>query len=134
MQLSSNDFAVRIGRDEIGRILNLKENVDHNGLWLDFVTRYQGLGWVLAAINARDGADLGLDFSQPSEVWSQRLARLGQENIQVNVGIRTAKSSRLLVLAVNKGEGALSLDQLGEWRGEGGGGVGDSRGTPFCGL
>ncbi|MFH1596062.1 MAG: bifunctional DNA primase/polymerase [Pseudomonadota bacterium] len=127
MQLSSNDFAVRIGRDEIGRILNLKENVDHNGLWLDFVARYQGLGWVLAATNARGGADLGLDFSQPSEVWSQRLADLGMENIQVNVGIRTGKSSRLLVLEVNKGEGALSLDQLGEWRAECVAEVGDSR-------
>jgi hypothetical protein len=127
MPLSSNDFAVRIGQDEIGRLLNLKENVDHNGLWLDFVARYQDLGWALVAMNARGGADLSLDFSQPSEVWSQRLADLGMENIQVNVGIRTGKPSRMLVLEVNKGEGALSLDQLGEWRAECVAEVGDSR-------
>jgi hypothetical protein len=35
---------------------------------------------------------------------------------QINIGIRTGKASNLLVLEVNKGEGALLLDQCGEWR------------------
>ncbi len=132
--MSSKEFAVRVGHDEIGRILNLKGNVDHNGLWLDFVARYQGLGWVLVAMNANGGTDLGLDFSQPRKLWSQWLADLGMADIQVNVGIRTGKASRLLVLEVNKGEGALSLDQLGEWRSQCVAEVGDSREQHYYAL
>jgi hypothetical protein len=116
--LSSKEFAVRIGQDEMGRILDLKENLDHNGLCLDFVDRYLGLGWDLVAMQGRGGAELALDFSQPREVWSQKLADLTLDDFQVNVGIRTGKPSRLLVLEINRGAGALSLDQLGEWRAE----------------
>jgi hypothetical protein len=100
----------------MGRILGLKENLDHNGLCLDFVDRYQSLGWSVVAMEARGGVDPDLDFSQPREVWSPKLADLGLKDIQANIGIRTGKPSGLLVLEVNKGEGALSLDELGEWR------------------
>jgi hypothetical protein len=117
-KLSSIEPVVRIGQEEIGRILGLKENLDHNGLCLDFVDRYQSLGWSVVAMEARGGVDPDLDFSQPREVWSPKLADLGLKDIQVNIGIRTGKPSRLLVLEVNKGAGALSLDELGEWRSE----------------
>jgi hypothetical protein len=117
-KLSSIEPVVRIGQEEIGRILGLKENLDHNGLCLDFVDRYQSLGWSVVAMEARGGATPELDFSQPREVWSPKLADLGMKDIQVNIGIHTGKPSRLLVLEVNKGEGALSLDELGEWRSE----------------
>jgi hypothetical protein len=133
-KLSSIEPAVRIGQGEISRILDLKENLDHNGLCLDFVDRYQGLGWVVVAMEARGGVDPDLDFSQPRETWSPKLAELGMKDIQVNVGIRTGKASRLLVLEVNKGEGALSLDQLGEWRSECVAEVGTSREQHYYAL
>jgi hypothetical protein len=41
---------------------------------------------------------------------------MGVDQSQINIGIRTGKVSKLLVLEVNKGEGALSLDQWGDWR------------------
>lgn len=132
--MTTKDFAIKVGQDEIGRILNLKENLDHNGLWLDYVSRYQARGWALTAINARDGSHLGLDFSQPREVWSRKLADLGMEEIQVNVGILTGAPSRLLVLEVNRGEGALALDQLGQWRSECVAEVGDSREQHYYAL
>ena len=116
--MAAKEFAVRLGHGEISRILNLKDTVEHNGLWQQQVARYQSLGWFLEAMNARDNTLLAVDFFQPQEAWAQRLAELGMEGIQVNVGIRTGRPSRLLVLEVNKGEGALSLDRLGEWRAE----------------
>jgi hypothetical protein len=134
MKLSTKEFAVRLGQDEIGRILNLKGSVDHNSLWVDFVNRYQSLGWVLVAMNAKGETNLDLDFSQPQDLWSQRLADLGLADIQVNVGIRTGKASRLLVLEVNQGEGALALDQLGEWRAQCVAEVGDSREQHYYSL
>jgi hypothetical protein len=132
--MSSKELAVRIGHDEIGRILDLKERIDHHGLWVDFAERYRSLGWVLVAMDARGKAELSLDFSQPREVWSQKLADLGLEDIQLNVGIRTGKASRLLILEVNKGEGALSLDQMGEWRSECVAEVGNSREQHYYAL
>jgi hypothetical protein len=132
--LSSKEFGVRIGQDELGRILDLKGNLDHNGLCLEFVDRYLALGWDLVAMEGRQGADLGLDFSQPREVWSRKLDDLSLGDVQVNLGVRTGKPSRLLVLEVNKGEGALSLDQLGEWRSSCVAEVGNSREQHYYAL
>jgi hypothetical protein len=114
--VSDKEFFIRIGQDEMSRILDMKENLDYKGLLLEFVDRYLSLGWDLVAMEGTGGTDLNLDFSQSREFWSQKLADLSPEADQINVGIRTGKFSRLLVLEVNRGEGALSLDQLGDWR------------------
>jgi hypothetical protein len=114
--LAIKDFTVRIGQEEIGHILNRKENLDHHGQMWDCMTRYQALGWDLAVITAQGGADLGLDLKQPREVWWKQLADLGLDGIQLNLAIRTGLPSHLLVLEVNKGGGTLSLDLLGDWR------------------
>ncbi len=94
MTLAAKEFTVRLGQVEISRLLNLKETVEHNGLWLRRVARYQSLGWFLEAMNAGDNSLLEVDFFQPRETWAKRLADLGMEGIQVNVGIRTGRASR----------------------------------------
>ena len=113
--MDSKDFSVRVGQEEIGRIFNLKESLDLKDLLVTYVPHYRQLGWVLE-IKTPAGAPLELDLSQPAEVWARELSGLGADQGQVNVGIRTGKASHLLVLEVNKGEGALSLDQWGDWR------------------
>jgi hypothetical protein len=114
--LATKDFTVRVGQEEIGHILDRKENLDHHGQMWDYMSRYQVLGWDLAIITAQGGADLELDLGQPREVWWKQLADLGLNGVQLNLAIRTGQPSRLLVLEVNKGGGKLSLDLLGEWR------------------
>jgi hypothetical protein len=114
--LGVKNFSVRIGHAEIGRILNLRENLNLKELLLTYAPRYQQLGWVLVGMKSPEGTPLELDLSQPTEQWSQQLADLEAAQVQINIGIRTGKASNLLVLEVNKGEGALSLDQWGEWR------------------
>ena len=114
--MASKDFSVRVGQEEMGRILNLKENLDLKELLVTYAPHYQELGWVLVGMKSPEGTPLELDLSQPAELWSQQLTDLGAAPDQINVGIRTGKASNLLVLEVNKGEGALSLDQCGEWR------------------
>jgi hypothetical protein len=114
--LASKDFSVRVGQEEIGRILNLKENLDLKDLLVTYIPHYQQLGWVLVGMKSPEGTPLELDFSQPEELWSQQLSEPDANQTQINLGIRTGRASNLLVLEVNKGEGALSLDQCGEWR------------------
>ena len=114
--MAGKDFSVRIGHEEIGRILNLRENLDLKEVLLNYAPHYQQLGWVLVGMKSPEGTPLELDFSQPEERWSQQLADLEVDPVQINIGIRTGKASNLLVLEVNKGEGVLSLDQWGEWR------------------
>jgi len=114
--LSPKDFAVRVGHEEIGRIFNLKENLDLKDLLVTYAPHYQQLGWVLVGMKSPEGTQLEFDLSQPAARWSQQLSEMGADQGQVNIGIRTGKASNLLVLEVNKGEGALSLDQCGEWR------------------
>jgi hypothetical protein len=114
--LAGKDFSVRIGHAEIGRILNLRENLDLKELLLTYAPHYQQLGWVLVGMKSPEGTPLALDLSQPTEQWSQQLADLEADQVRINIGIRTGQASNLLVLEVNQGEGALSLDQWGEWR------------------
>ena len=113
--MGSKDFNVRIGQDEIGHILDRKENLDHHGQLWEYMSRYQALGWDMALITSQ-GADLDLDLQQPQEVWWKQLTDLGLGGVQVNLAVRTGRNSRLLVLEVNKGGGTLSLDLLGDWR------------------
>lgn len=114
--MAAKDFTVRVGEEEIGQILNRKENLDHHGQLWESIVRYRALGWDLAVITAQGGADLGLDLKQPREICWKQLADLGLDGLQLNLAIRTGRPSRLLVLEVNKGEGTLSLDLLGDWR------------------
>lgn len=114
--MAAKDFTVRVGEEEIGQILNRKENLDHHGQLWESISRYRALGWDLAVITAQGGADLGLDLKQPREICWKQLADLGLDGLQLNLAIRTGRPSRLLVLEVNKGEGTLSLDLLGDWR------------------
>jgi hypothetical protein len=83
---------------------------------LTYAPHYQQLGWVLVGVKSPEGTPLELDLSQPTEQWSQQLADLEADQVQINIGIHTGMASNLLVLEVNQGEGALSLDQWGEWR------------------
>jgi hypothetical protein len=113
--LAAKDFTVRVGKDEIGHILDRKENLDHHGQLWENISRYQALGWDITLVTVQ-GADLGLDLNQPQEAWWKQLADLGLDGVQVNLAVRTGRDSRLLVLEVNKGGGTLSLDLLGDWR------------------
>ncbi len=94
----AKEFTVRLGQDEIGYILDRKENLDHHSQLWDHMSRYRALGWTLAVISVRDGADLELDLSQPKELWWQQLADLGLDGVQVNLAVRTGRPSRMLVL------------------------------------
>jgi hypothetical protein len=114
--LASKDFSVRVGQEEIGRIFNLKENLDLKDLLVTYAPHYQQLGWVLVGMKSPGGAPLEVDLSQPAEQWTQQLTEMGADQDQINIGIRTGQASNLLVLEVNQGEGALSLDQCGDWR------------------
>lgn len=106
----------RWGQEEIGRILNLKRALDHNGELLPYAARYRKMGWLLLALDARGGAELNLDFADPPKDWSRRLSALGFKGIQVNLGVRTGRPSQLLVLEIARAEGPLDLDLLGNWR------------------
>ncbi len=114
--MAAKEFTVRLGQDETGYILDRKENLDHHSQLWDHMSRYRALGWTLAVISVRGGADLELDLSQPKELWWKHLADLGLDGVQVNLAVRTGRPSRLLVLEIDKGEGTLSLDRLGDWR------------------
>ena len=113
--MDPKDFSVRVGQAEIGRIFNLKENLDLKDLLITYVPHYQRMGWVLV-IKPPEGPPLELDLSQPAEIWARELSEMGMDQSQINIGIRTGRASNLLVLEVNQGGGALSLDQWGDWR------------------
>jgi hypothetical protein len=110
------EMSVGLGQDEICRILDLKEHLQQSEVLEDYISRYLRLGWSLTAVDAAQGTDLGLDFSQPQALWEPRLEKLGLEGIQINLAVRTGKPSGLMVLEVNQGEGALALEQLGDWQ------------------
>ncbi|MGQ9687669.1 MAG: hypothetical protein ACUVXF_02605 [Desulfobaccales bacterium] len=105
------DFQVRIGQEELGRIFHLRESLDQSETLIQHADRYRELGWLLAALG--EGGK-SLDFGQASEVWGERLMPLALAGVEVSLAIRTGMPSRLLVLETPQGE--TLLDSYGDWR------------------
>ena len=62
LEMDTRNLNVRIGKQEIDRILNLKAEVNYYEGWQDYAIRCLGLGWALVAIDGKTGDDLGIDF------------------------------------------------------------------------
>ena len=64
--MDPKDFSVRVGQEEIGRIFNLKENLDLKDLLVSYAPRYQQMGWVLVGIKSAESTPLELDLRSAS--------------------------------------------------------------------
>ena len=111
-------FPVRVGQEEIGRILNLKENLDQHSALARYAARYLALDWHLIGVDAQGFPSLALDASHSQEVWSHRVMDFGLGGVPVNLAVRTGSPSRLLVLEVQSGEEETALTEWGDWRAE----------------
>jgi hypothetical protein len=109
---------VKIHREEMESLLNLKSRLDHEEAVSSYAAKYQELGWVLQALNPQDGSDLEVDAGADPETWVNRLWEPGLSGPEINLGVRTGKRSRLMVLEVAKGPGEAILDRYGPWRAE----------------
>jgi len=110
------NFAVKLGQDEIGRILSLKEELDYWEVLEDAAREYCRLRWSLLAVDGQ-GKDLGIDFHQPFEIWSEALGDLSWQGGPANLAVRTGRASQLLVLEIAPEDFALGEDGHG-WKAE----------------
>ncbi len=106
--------AVKIAKDEIEHILNLKASVDHHGILLDNAIQYLNYGWSLVAIAVENGIELDLDLENLINYLKNK-EDLGVYAAKINLGVYTGRLSRLMVLEVSEEE-RTCLDELGEWR------------------
>ncbi len=123
------DFQVRIGQEELGRIFHLRDTLEQSETLIQHADRYRELGWIL---EPRGQGVETLDFSQSSEVWGERLMTLALAGVEVSLGIRTGLPSRLLVLETPRGE--TILDSYGEWRAVCRAGAGEDREQHYFAL
>ena len=114
--MDPKDRRVKIHQEEMESLLNLKSRLDYQETVSSYAEKYQQLGWVLQAVNPQDGTDLEVDSGENPDTWDNRLWEPGLSGPKINLGVRTGKQSRLMVLEVAKGPGELILDQYGEWR------------------
>lgn len=114
-EVPARKVAARVREEEVCRIINLKRNLDYSDILIKYAEKYLKLGWDLVAVNSLGGADLELDFRESEEFWSRKLTSLGLEGVQVNLGVRTGKPSRLFVLEVHRSESLAPFNQRGEW-------------------
>jgi hypothetical protein len=103
-----------IREEEVCQIFNLKKNLDYSDVLIKYAGKYIKLGWDLVAVNAQAETTLDLDFNQPEEVWSPKLTTMGIEGLQINLGVRTGKPSRLLVLEVHRDESLAPFNRRGD--------------------
>ena len=104
-----------VREEEVCQIYNLKKNLDYSDVLIKYASKYIKLGWDLVAVNAQAETTVELDFNQPEEVWSPKLTSMGLEGLQINLGVRTGKPSRLLVLEVHRDQSLAPFNQRGEW-------------------
>lgn len=111
-------FSPRLGEDELGRILKLKEHQEQQTQMEAFASRYLLLGWDLAALDTGPGVELPVDFHQPQELWSFQLTDFEERGVALGLGVHTGIRSHIIVVEITVGEGDAALDRLGEWRAE----------------
>lgn len=114
-QVPARQIKAGIREEEVCQIYNLKKNLDYSDVLIKYAGKYLKLGWDLVAVNAQAETALDLDFSLPEEVWSPRLTAMGLEGLQINLGVRTGKPSRLLVLEVHRDQSLAPFNQRGDW-------------------
>jgi hypothetical protein len=115
-EMSSAQFAARIGPQELGHIITLRKNLDHMAVLARFAEQYRKLGWSLAALAAHTGADLGIDFTLPQKAWAKRLMDVSLKGLEVNLAVRTNSSSRLFAVKIEGDKGRTKLDRFGIWQ------------------
>jgi hypothetical protein len=107
---------VKIHREEMESLLNLKSKLDHEEALWSYAAKYQQLGWVLHVQNPQDGTDLEVDAGADPATWVNRLWEPGLPGPEINLGVRTGKRSGVMVLEVAKGPDEALLDRYGPWR------------------
>lgn len=115
-KMPRDDFAVRLGQDEIALIFNLKEDLDYTEQVASHAARYQELGWQPRAVSASDASDLEVDFSQPEEAIYDQINAIQQAGLKINLTLPTPGPARLLVVEIRNEKGIASLDRWGNWR------------------
>ena len=70
---------VRVSGDEMGQILNLKQNLEHHDQLWGYVNRYRALGWEVAVVRVRGGGEVEIDLAQPEESWWKQLGGFGTD-------------------------------------------------------
>jgi hypothetical protein len=114
-EAASRQFSIKVDTQELDRIFQARRNLDEVKALAAYATQYQDLGWSLVALEAQNGADLGVDFDQPQASWLWLLMDFALQKTRVGLAIRLAPHSHLFVLRV-KPALARSLDRLGDWR------------------
>jgi hypothetical protein len=114
-QVPARHVKAGVREEEVCQIYNLKKNLDYSDVLIKYASKYIKLGWDLVAVNAQAETPLDLDFRQPEEIWSPKLTTMGLEGFQVNLGVRTGKPSRLLVLEVSRDVSLAPFNQRGDW-------------------
>jgi hypothetical protein len=113
---SAAPFATKVTPQELGQIITLRKNLDLMEGLGKFAAQYLKLGWSLLALDARTGANLGVDFTLPPRDWSRCLMDESLKGAEVNLAVRTGSPSRLFVITVDSEAGGRQLDAFGPWR------------------
>jgi hypothetical protein len=93
----------------------LADDLGYKEIFLQYAQTYHELGWALTALNSRGAPELEVDGGDSQNNWLERLDHLITGNGPINLGVRTGRASRLMVLEVTP-EGKQLLDRSGPWR------------------
>lgn len=114
-QMPARHIKAGVREEEVCQIYSLKKNLDYSDILIKYANKYLKLGWDLVTVNAQGETTLDLNFQEAEELWSAKLTSMGLEGIQLNLGVRTGRPSRLLVLEVHREESLAPFNQRGDW-------------------
>ena len=77
--MEPKDRSVKINQEELESLLRLKSILDHKAAVSSYAERYLKLGWVLQALEAQDGTDLGATILIRQIVFANRRPTAGKD-------------------------------------------------------
>jgi hypothetical protein len=114
--MDPKDRRIKIHAKEMESLLNLKSRLDYQETVSNYAEKYQQLGWGPQAMHPQDGIGLEVDSAEYPGAWDDHRWEPDLSRPQFNLGVRTGRRSRLIVLEVANGPDALILDRYGKWR------------------
>ncbi len=100
-------MSVRVCQEEIRRIFELHDSVEYGETLHQSACHFLALGWDIVALSAGGDLYAEIDFHGPERIWSRQLVDWALEGKEINLGVRTGKGSRLLVMELPTQEGVF---------------------------
>jgi ribosomal protein S18 acetylase RimI-like enzyme len=91
------EFSVKIGPQELDRLISGRKSLDDCHLMATYAARYHELGWEPVILTTDSQYEVAVNFSEPPASWDRVLMGLALKGVRLTLAIRPHRASLLVI-------------------------------------